>query len=237
MDSSLGAKLFPEDAQLSGDCGVLIPAFNEEAGVAVVLKVALASNLGPVLVVDDGSNDQTTNIALKAGANVLKLAENQGKGGAVYAGARILDTRVILMLDADLTGLTTKHLVDLANPVLKGDLDMTRGIFTGGRFSTTAAQQLAPYLNGQRALLREKLLALPNFKEARFGIEVIITRGAEKHKWRWQDVPLKDVSQVMKEEKRGFWMGVNYRIKMYYDLISTWFRSKENRKKKKEESY
>ncbi len=234
MDSSLEAKLIPEDAQLSGDCGILIPAFNEEAGVAKVIETALASRLGPVLVVDDGSDDNTTEVALEADANVLKLIKNQGKGGAVFAGAQTLDTEVILMIDADLTGLTTEHLHDLAKPVLRGDFDMTRGVFTGGRLSTTAAQQIAPFLNGQRALLREKLLALPDFRDARFGVEVIITQGAEDHNWRWQNIALKDVSQVMKEEKRGFIQGVQYRIKMYYDLISTWLNLKRQRGKSEE---
>ena len=145
--------------QQSADCSILIPAFNEAEGVGRVVAVALEANLGTVLVIDDGSGDGTADVAERAGATVLRLGRNVGKGGAVAAGVRAVDSRVVLLLDADLLGLTARHLHDLAGPVLAGEVDMTRGVFKGGRWSTTAAQKMLPQLNGQRAILRA-LLAL-----------------------------------------------------------------------------
>jgi glycosyltransferase involved in cell wall biosynthesis len=202
---------------------VLIPAFDEAGTVADVVQVARAAALGPVLVVDDGSSDATSEKALEAGAVVLRLLQNQGKGGAVWAGAEALQTEVVVLIDADLLGLTPKHLRDLAQPVLEDKADMTRGVFVGGRWQTTAAQKLTPQLNGQRAILREKLLSLPDFRASRYGIEIIITQAAKRLGWRCQDVALQDVSQVMKEEKRGFWAGFKYRLGMYRDLIKAIF--------------
>lgn len=223
MDSSLKvkSKLFPEHAVLKGCCGILIPAFNEEANLSQVVKVALASQLGPVLVVDDGSSDKTAELAFAAGAVVLSLESNQGKGSAVYAGAEHLETPVILLLDADLTGLNPKHLHDLAKPVLNKEVEMSRGVFSGGRFATTLAQNLAPYLNGQRAIRREKLLALTSLKGSGYGIEVLITQAAIRENWRTCDIALADVSQLMKEEKRGFWKGLKQRLQGYTEIIKT----------------
>ena len=223
---AVDAELKLADASLKGSCGVLIPAYNEEATVRPIIEVAKAANLGPVLVVDDGSSDGTGSIAEHADVNVLFLNKNQGKGGAVYAGASALETRVVLLVDADLTGLTPEHLRKLAKPVLEGHVDMTRGDFAGGRWRTTAAQRITPQLNGQRAILREKLLSVPGLKDSRYGIEIAITETAKRDAWRTQKVPLENVSQVMKEEKRGFLRGLQIRLGMYKDILQTWLKNK-----------
>lgn len=200
-------------------CAVLIPAYDEERTVARVVATARAAGLGQVVVVDDGSRDATAARARAAGADVLRLEHNGGKGGAVVAGARATLARVLVLLDADLTGLQPAHLRALAAPVLDDRADMTRGVFTGGRFRTATAQRLTPQLNGQRAVLRERLLALPALEASRFGLETILTEAARRQGWRRLDVPMRGVSQVMKEEKRGVWRGVWTRLAMYRDIL------------------
>jgi glycosyltransferase involved in cell wall biosynthesis len=80
----------------------LIPAYNEAAAIReVIIRVSVHL---PVLVVDDGSRDETANIAETAGARVLRQAPNQGKGTALRAGFRqALDEQfdAVLTLDAD----------------------------------------------------------------------------------------------------------------------------------------
>lgn len=222
-------ELFPADINLDADCAIVIPAYNEEDTVAGIAKIALETNLGLVLVVDDGSTDKTKENALASGAAVMQIKENVGKGGAVWLAANTLQTKVIVLIDADLTGLNSQHIIDLAEPVLADKVDMTRGNFSGGRWQTTAAQNITPQLNGQRGILREKLIALPDFSKTRYGIEIAITNGAKKHKWRTANIDLKDVSQVMKEEKRGFWAGLETRLGMYRDIIKTWFTTATNK--------
>lgn len=203
---------------------MLIPAYNEAANIARVLEVARSAGLGPVLVVDDGSSDATAERARAAGAEVLSLAGNRGKGGAVFAGAAQLDTDVVVLLDADLLGLTPQHLRALAAPVLSGDVEMTRGVFSGGRWRTTAAQHLTPQLSGQRGVVRRRLLEVEGLAGSRYGVEVAITEHAKRALWRVADVPLPGVSQVMKEEKRGFWVGFGVRLKMYAEIFLELFR-------------
>ena len=80
----------------------LIPAYNEAAGVADVVRGAGA--FLPVLVVDDGSADDTATCAEAAGAVVLRQVPNQGKGMALRAGfRRALDDGydAVITLDAD----------------------------------------------------------------------------------------------------------------------------------------
>jgi glycosyltransferase involved in cell wall biosynthesis len=205
--------------------GILIPAYNEAATVASVVEVALKAELGPVWVVDDGSEDDTSAVAERAGATVLRLDENHGKGGAVWAGAKVMDCEVVVLLDADLTGLTPQHIRALAEPVVQDEVVMSRGVFAGGRWSTAAAQRLAPQLNGQRAILRRALLEVENLSESRYGIEVAITHHAQEAGWTTRDVAMPGVSQVMKEEKRGFFRGFMVRLKMYAEILLTLARN------------
>lgn len=199
---------------------VLIPAHDEEQQVARVVNAARASGVGSVLVIDDGSSDDTANVAAKAGARVIALEHNRGKGGALAAGAAAAVEDYVVLLDADLTGLEPEHVQALAAPVLAGKAEMSRGTFTGGRLSTTIAQRLTPQLNGQRALRRSDLLQVPGLATSRYGVEIAIGRHARTQGWRCQDVALPGVSQVMKEEKRGFLRGLAARLEMYRQVLA-----------------
>ncbi len=81
---------------------VMIPAYNEEAGVADVIRGSKA--FLPVIVVDDGSTDRTAEIAEQAGATVVRQVPNQGKGAAMRAGFRYALNNgfdAVITLDAD----------------------------------------------------------------------------------------------------------------------------------------
>ncbi len=71
---------------------VLIPAYDAAATIAAVVADA-RPHLEPVLVVDDGSSDGTGERARQAGADVLRLPRNCGKGAALVAGMRYLYER------------------------------------------------------------------------------------------------------------------------------------------------
>lgn len=83
--------------------GVLVPAFRAESTVGDVVRAARA--LGhPVLVVDDGSPDATAERAAEAGADVVRMAENGGKGTALWNGflrARERGWEWVVAMDAD----------------------------------------------------------------------------------------------------------------------------------------
>lgn len=210
------------EAEVSGmTCATIIPAYNEATTIAEVVRVARAAKLGKVLVVDDGSSDPTAKIATQAGAQVIHLNQNLGKGGAVVAGVKQVNTDIVLLIDADLIGLEPYHLHNLVKPLLQSELDMTRGNFKSGRWQTNFSQAITPILNGQRAILRSKLLSIPNLAHTRYGIEVTISLTAQKENWQVAHVPLYGVSQVMKEEKanQGFVKGFVRRLKMYLEIL------------------
>lgn len=211
-----------EDAPDGSPCAVLVPAFREAGRVAPVVRAALAARVGPVLVIDDGSDDGTDRVARDAGAGVLRLPRNRGKGGALVAGALVVRAPVVVLLDADLVGLRPEHVRALAAPVVEGAAHMSRGVFAGARWRTTTAQRLAPQLGGQRAVLRRALLSVPGLADARYGVEIALGEAARRGRWRCVDVRLDGVSQVMKEEKLGWWRGMRARLSMYRDIVRAW---------------
>jgi len=101
--------------EASVDLSVVIPAYNETARLPIMLETAVAhlrkqkTRTYEVLIVDDGSSDDTANFALKLGVDkypeldmrVVLLERNSGKGGAVRHGMMHARGRRLLMVDAD----------------------------------------------------------------------------------------------------------------------------------------
>jgi glycosyltransferase involved in cell wall biosynthesis len=81
---------------------IVIPAFNESASIAAVVRdLASAAHWLEILVVDDGSSDETGANAAAAGARVIRHPYNKGNGAAVKSGIRQAAGAFILIADAD----------------------------------------------------------------------------------------------------------------------------------------
>jgi glycosyltransferase involved in cell wall biosynthesis len=81
---------------------VLIPAFNEAASIgSVVRELGTAAPWLEILVIDDGSSDETGGEAAAAGARVIRHPYNKGNGAAVKSGLRQAAGAFILIADAD----------------------------------------------------------------------------------------------------------------------------------------
>jgi glycosyltransferase involved in cell wall biosynthesis len=81
---------------------VLVAAYNEAPVIGDVVSEALrAAPTGEVLVVDDGSTDDTSRTASDAGARVLRLPANEGKGSAIRRGLPEARGEIIVLIDGD----------------------------------------------------------------------------------------------------------------------------------------
>jgi glycosyltransferase involved in cell wall biosynthesis len=81
---------------------VVVPAFEEAGAIgAVVHSLRTAATWREVLVVDDGSADDTATVAASAGARVIRHPYNKGNGAAVKTGIRNAAGEYILVMDAD----------------------------------------------------------------------------------------------------------------------------------------
>ena len=110
----------------------LVPAFNEEAIIEATVDGLIGAIEGvDVVVVDDGSRDRTAIKATAAGATVLTISKNLGKGGAVNEAFRRLnpgDEDILLFIDADL-GATSNEASKLIVPLIEGRADMVIAAF------------------------------------------------------------------------------------------------------------
>lgn len=199
----------------------VVPAFNEGSRIATVLSVLKQSpDVDEIIVIDDGSEDGTADVARSLGVHVIRLARNIGKGGALKKGTEATDADAFLFIDADLIGLKAEHVRALIAPLqANDDMDMVCGRFVKGRAQTNWSQKLAPHLNSQRAVRRTFLNTIPDYSKSRFGVEMIMTKHARKTRAHVKKVPLPGLTQVMKEEKLGRIKGTKDRLKMYREIV------------------
>jgi len=204
---------------------VIVPAYNEAARIPKVLEVVCRADfVDQVIVVDDGSGDRTSEVARQFPVDVIRHARNQGKGRALVSGIRRYpESDIYLFLDADLIHLREEHILGLAEPLVRYPfLDMTIGVFKGGRGSSDLAQKIFPILNGQRAVRGSWVKDLPDFSWTRFGVEVFLTKFAYDSAANVEMVPLWGLAHYHKEEKYGPFMGFYHRVKMYVEIFRTY---------------
>lgn len=157
----------------------IVPAKDEAERVgATVAALRSLPEVALVVVVDDGSSDDTALVAAQAGALVVRHVTNQGKAAALTTGvARLAEEEsrqgvapfVLLFADADLED-SAAHLGPLLEPVLAGEADLAvanipreASSHGGGRvvrlargqIETMTGQRVEQPLNGMRALTRQ----------------------------------------------------------------------------------
>lgn len=169
----------------------LIPAHDEAERIAATVRAAIAiPGVCRVVVIDDASSDDTAMLAEEAGAEVVRLESNVGKGGALDAGLlRATDAEIVLLLDGDL-GETAAQGELLLRPVLAREADMSVAKFPRptGKAGFGLVKGLARWgirrmgdgfladapLSGQRALDRAAVDAVTPFASG-YGVEVAAT--------------------------------------------------------------
>lgn len=201
----------------------IIPAFNEGPRIGAVLRaLALHPLIDEVIVVDDGSTDDTAAVAGGvAGVRLHLMAQNGGKTRALAAGIALARHDHLLLIDADLIGLAADDLTRLMVPVLHKGGDMSISL-----------RRNAPrlwhwigidYISGERLLRRDlvsnrlsDLAALPPF-----GFEVWLNRLALRAGARIVVVDWPDVDSPAKTAKRGRLAGWAADMRMMGDLFRT----------------
>jgi glycosyltransferase involved in cell wall biosynthesis len=213
---------------------VIIPAYNEGKRVLnVVQALYTIEDISEIILVDDGSEDETYSTLQSYLPNdhrckLVRHTHNLGKGQAVFTAWQYVSTDIVLLLDADLIGLTPDHVRALFNPVLSGLYDMTLGIFKGGDIKTDFSHWITPWLTGQRCMRRDMMNDVSFDAATGYGLETAITVVARQMQWKVKRVPLYGMSHPISELHRGGIKGFTNRIKMYKHIITAWYKATLN---------
>jgi len=186
----------------------LIPAYNESHHITSVIQRTLKHL--PVLVVDDGSTDETAVQAEGAGAQVLRQTPNQGKGAALMNGFRRaaeLGHEAVIMLDADgqhdpaeIPFFLQAYRDEKADLVI-GQRDFrymprlrrTTNTFGTWLFSWAAGQYIPDNQSGFRLLSRRMINVTLNSRETNFEFEVEMIVLCILHGYHLAWVPIKTI--------------------------------------------
>jgi glycosyltransferase involved in cell wall biosynthesis len=203
---------------------VIVAARNEADRVGETVRALREAFAGAtVIVVDDGSEDQTAEVAAAAGAVLVGGDRHLGKGGAAsLAAARALEDgppfpgAVVLLADADLAQSAAK-LLPLAEAVSSGEADLAVAIFAsrvGGGFGLALGfahwaierrcgfDAQAP-ISGQRALSYDALRLVTPFR-AGFGMEIGMTVDALRAGLTVREVELELAHRATGRSAAGF---------------------------------
>jgi cellulose synthase/poly-beta-1,6-N-acetylglucosamine synthase-like glycosyltransferase len=205
----------------------IFPAYNEAKNISQPLKIASNCDLiDEIIVVDDGSTDDTALIVKEKYPQVrlIRHKQNLGKADALITGAKATQNEILFFFDADLTGLNTELLHKLISPLIEKKVRMVIGV---PEYMNTLKQgkknvkigNFAQSISGQKVLLKKDFLQIHNLKSSGYGVERKIANYYRKQNWQFKYIIMKGVGHVHKIKKWGI-KGVIMEIKAF----ATFFR-------------
>lgn len=199
---------------------VIIPAFNEQAAIGEVVERSLRY-ADDVLVVDDGSADDTSEIAEKAGASILKHPTNFGKGVSLRdAFAQVEGYDIVVTIDGD-GQHNPDEIPDLIKPICEGRADFVNGSRYLNGFdentpayrrvgqtvldiatNITAGTDVTDSQSGFRAF-KGSTISCYKFRDPGFGIESEMIADASENNLKIIEVPITVKYDVENSSTKG----------------------------------
>lgn len=209
---------------------VLIPAYNEAERIGETLDFLTFAWIKEIIVINDGSTDNTLERLQEYSVQVINLKKNMGKGEAVTRGLKKASGEVIVLIDADI-GKSVIEIKKLAEPVLTGITDVTIGVLpvkgggvglvrwlanAGLKLLIKSRHEMQAPLSGQRAFSRfviEKLLPLSSGFGLEIGMDIDILRNG---------IQYQEVNCVFEHNITGQTIeGYVHRGKQFFSILNT----------------
>jgi hypothetical protein len=229
--------------QFNGAIALVIPAYNEAAHITQVLRSlppeVCGQRVRPILV-DDGSSDDTAELAREAGAAAVHLPLNRGQGAALRTGYRLAlatGARLVVTMDAD-GQHRPSELPRLVQPILDGEADVVNGSRVLGAadpahaarklgirifaalLSLLTARRITDPACGYRAVRTEALRDL-EFRQDQFHNSEFIVE-ASKRKLTMLEVPVTVASRISGTSKKP--PHFRYGLGFANALVRAWLR-------------
>ncbi len=200
----------------------VVCAYNEADRIKNILDVIVGHPaLGEVIVVNDGSTDATeTLLQSYPTIRLLSHTPNRGKTYALSRGIAAARYDHLMLLDADLAGVTPASIDALAAPVMRGEADVSISLRSNSLW--IYRQMGLDFVSGERVapkwLLAGAVEAMQRLP--RWGGEVYMNEIFIRHACRIAVVRWRRVINVRKYQKVGAWRGALAELKMISDAAS-----------------
>ncbi len=200
---------------MNNKLSVVIAAYNEEPRIADVLKIVGHHPLiDEVIVVNDGSKDNTSEVVKKFNVKLIENSKNMGKTLSVKKGIKASKNDLIMLLDADLKGLTSDSIEKLARPVIDGQVDWSLSL----RSNSFGIMKLAKmdWVSGERVVPKELLAddLIWSRPDIGYGLETLMNKSLLSKNKTFRSVYLPTVTIANKADKIGFIKGWAQDFKM-----------------------
>ena len=191
----------------------IIPAYNEEKALADVIGKTL-EHVDEVIVVDDGSSDKTSEVAIEAGARVIRHSVNLGKGEALKSGFKAIgDDSIIITIDGD-GQHNPSEIPDLVRPIVEDGADLVNGsrYMNGPEENTPAYRRV-----GQKVLdIATNISAGTKVTDSQSGFRAFSSKS--KNVFRFKDTGFGIESEMLVDAAEAGLKIVEVPITVRYDL-------------------
>jgi len=207
---------------------VIIPAYNEADIIEKTLANLNFNWIKEIIVINDGSNDNTLELVKKYPVKLIDSRENCGKGKAVAKGLKIASCEIIAIVDADL-GKSVREISRLLKPINNESADIAIGIINikGGGLGFVrwfaeevvkifTGQVMEAPLSGQRVFHRRILADITPLAEG-YGLEVGMNLDVFYSNWGLKEVKCNFTHRVTGQSVQGYF----HRFKQFIDILRT----------------
>ena len=182
----------------------VVPAYNEEKTLGNILKALTKSGfIQEIIVINDGSKDNTARIAKKYRVKLVDFKKNHGKSIAIKKACTGLTTDILFFCDADLIRFRPEYADNIIRPVYDGEAGMSIGLRNYNLWNPV--QKRLILISGERAILNsyfQKIMESPCFSSA-WSMEIVMNEYC-RQKGIKVKAEVYDYSASWKPRKMGF---------------------------------
>lgn len=214
---------------------VVVPVYNEADRIKDTIEGLKKIDLiDEILIINDGSTDNTAKIIEKLGVSIITMVKNQGKGYAMKKAIEEKDYDYIAFVDGDL-GFTSIEVEKLIKPVVLDEVDFTIAKFpkssdvtrTKGGFGFVkrlakkgvyfyTKKEIDTSLSGQR-VYKKKVIESIEYIPNDYGIEVAMTIQALNAGYIFKEIPVNMTHRYSERSLKGF----KHRGKQFFHILKT----------------
>lgn len=214
---------------------IVVPAYNEEKNIENTIRGLKSIDIiDEIVVVNDGSVDNTRRILDTLEVNVINLDKNHGKGYAMKKAIEEVHCDIIGFVDGDV-GLTSMEIEKLIKPVINDEADFTiakfprasENVIIKGGFGLVknlakkgvyfyTGKLMDTSLSGQR-VYKKNVVDSMKYIPTHYGIEIAMTIQAISNGYSFKEIPVNMTHRYTDRSIKGF----KHRGKQFVDILKT----------------